>query len=569
MAKRTKPPAHDPVTAYALAVRDEREIAGRFVRLACERHLRDIKEQEARGLVWKPQRAQEVIDFFEGVLVLPDVDQESDDNASVRESIPFVLQPFQKFIVGSLYGWYRTNETRRFRVAYVEAGKGSGKTPLAAGLGLYALLIDGGKGAQIYAAAVTEKQAKLAFVDAENMVKASDDLSEMVDSTVNNLAVLATGSFFRPISSEKRGLDGKRVFMAIVDELHEHPKPIVVQKVRAGTKGRKNALIFEITNSGYDRTSVCWQHHEYSRQILEQSMANDAWFAYMCGLDEGDKWDVEGPHWLKANPGLGTTLTWDYLREQVQEAKGMPANENIVRRLNFCEWTTQNTRAIQAPQWAACSELIPDSVLETLPCYGGIDLGQTDDFSALVLIWLLEDKRIAVRCRFWIPDAAMEKYPGRPYDTWRQNGALEVTEGNITDYNVVQDAISEDCQRWGVREVAYDKRFAQQMALNLQGEGVTMVDTPQGFQLTESINKLQELIKAARLAHGGDSVLSWMASNVELRHGRDKQVRIDKEASGDKIDGISALVMAISRWIVEAPDDNQSSYYDSRGVLVI
>jgi phage terminase large subunit-like protein len=135
MAKRSKAPANDPVTVYALGVRDGREIAGRFVRLACERHLRDLEEQATRGLVWRPQRAQEVIDFFETVLVLPDVDQESDDNASVRESIPFLLQPFQKFIVGSLYGWYRTNETRRFRVAYVEAGKGSGKTPLAAGLG--------------------------------------------------------------------------------------------------------------------------------------------------------------------------------------------------------------------------------------------------------------------------------------------------------------------------------------------------------------------------------------------------------------------------------------------------
>lgn len=585
MAKRKKPV--DAVTAYATEVAEGRTVASRLVRLACQRHLSDLEDGPSRGLKWRPDKAQDAIDFFEKVLCLPDVGGDTDDGGAV-ESVPFLLRPFQKFIVGSLFGWHAGNGKRRFRVAYVETGKGSGKTPLAAGIALYGLVVDGGKGAQIFAAAVTEKQAKLAFTDAENMVKASPELDGkqdgIVDSKVNNLSVLETGAFFRPISSEKRGLDGKRVYIAIIDEVHEHPDANVVDKMRAGTKGRKNALIFMITNSGYDRSSVCWREHEYSRQMLQGTLKADARFAFICHLDSCDacyadghlqpnekcehcdRWDVEGPHWLKANPCLGFSLTWEYLREQVEEAVGMPAKQNIVRRLNFCVWTSQNTKLINPTEWSACSIRVPDAELIGVPCYGGIDLGQTDDFSAWLMIWALEDGRVAVRCRFWIPEQSVLKYPDRPYDLWRQAGLLSTTEGNITDYDVIQDAIADDCDRWGVREVAYDKRFAQQMALNLQGKGITMVDTPQGFQLTEAINKMMEIIAAHSLSHGGDSILSWMASNVAGKHGRDKQIRIDKEASGDKIDGISALVMAISRWIAQEPDEGES-VYESRGLV--
>src|SRR5262249_15621226 len=140
-------------------------------------------------------------------------------------------------------------------------------------------------GAEIYSAAVTRDQAKIVFSDAEKMVEASPALARRVEKTVNNLAVLPTNSFFRPISSEARGLDGKRVHMALIDEVHEHPTSLVIDKMRAGTKGRRQALILEITNSGYDRNSVCWQHHDYSTKVLDGIIEDDSWFAYICQLD--------------------------------------------------------------------------------------------------------------------------------------------------------------------------------------------------------------------------------------------------------------------------------------------
>jgi hypothetical protein len=224
-----------------------------------------------------------------------------------------VLHISQAFIVGCIFGWYNEDGTRRFRTAFVEIGKGNGKSPLAAGIGLYMLTADGQQNAEVYASAAVKDQAKIQYRDAVNMVLASEDLQERLqlhgEKEVYNMVNLRTKGFFKPISAEKRGLDGKRVHCSLIDELHEHPSAIVANKMRAGTKGMRNALVFEITNSGVDRTSICYQHHEYSKRVVEGTTPDDAWFAYVCGMDEGDDPLKDESCWVKANPLLGVTIT--------------------------------------------------------------------------------------------------------------------------------------------------------------------------------------------------------------------------------------------------------------------
>jgi phage terminase large subunit-like protein len=565
-----KKPALDPVTRYAVDVRDGRIVASRLVRLACERHLSDLERQREKGLVWKPEEAQAVIDFFAEVLCLPE-DAEADERVDVDddgEPQPFILQPFQQFIAGSLFGWYTSKGSRRFKQAYIETAKGSGKTPFGAGLMLYVLVADGPRASQVYAAATGRDQAKLAFTDAERMVEASPHLAALIDAKVNNLAILETGSFFRPVSSEGRGLDGKRVQAALIDELHEHPTPVVVNKMRKGTKGRPNALILEITNSGFDRTSVCWHHHEYSRSVLQGSVPGEDWFAFVCGLDpcqacadagkwfpsedcpDCDDWKTEGPHWLKANPNLGVSIPWQYVRDLVTQAQGMPSEVSDVLRFNFCVWTQGVSRAIDLGRWAACKPLPSDDELIGVPCYGGLDLGESDDLSAWARIWPLDDGRVAVKMRYWLPSAALERYPNRPYPEWRRRGLLTVTDGDITDYSVVREQILKDCKHDGVQAIAFDPRSAIETSQILGGLGIQMINTTQGFALHEAIRRTLELIVAGDLCHGKDPILTWMAGNVVLFTGTKGEKRLDKEHAPEKIDGIAALVDAVDWGIV-------------------
>jgi phage terminase large subunit-like protein len=549
VSKRAPRKPADPVTNYARRVKGGKILAGRPVHLACERHLRDLKRKD---LVWRPGRGLLVIEFFRDMLVLED-------------GSPFDLLDFQQFIVGSVFGWYSTDGTRRFRTAYVETGKGSGKTPMAAGIGLYGLMADGEPAPEVYSAATDRDQARIVWQDAWRMVQASPELRELVmapergDVQIGSLTIPSKSATFRPVSSEHRALDGKRIHFGLIDELHEHPTAIVVDKIRAGTKRRRNALIFEITNSGWDRTSVCWKHHDYSVKVLEGTIENDSWFAYVCALDEGDEWTDERV-WSKANPGMFYGLPpIKYLREQINEAVGMPSKENIVRRLNCCEWTEQADRWLKMDAWQACpSEAV--EILKGRPCMAALDAAATGDINAFVLVFKPgEDGIYPVLARFWIPERTLDaKDSGRPEELrlklleWARAGWIKTTSGEQTDYDIVEEDIKALLAEVELKRLSYDRWNVTQLITHLVdalGEE-RVVAFPQTMAAMSAPSKeMERLISDGKLGHGGNPVLAWMASNVALMYGPNEQVKPDRTRSGDKIDGIVALVMALDGWM--------------------
>lgn len=537
-------------------------MAGPYVRQACERHLAERARPISADWPWRFDEglADLVLNFFSGVLRLPDT---ADEEGNPK---PFVLEPALAFIVGSLMGWVGQDGYRRFREGYAEMGKGNAKTPTLAGLGLYGLKMDGELAAEIYAAAVTREQSKILWTDAAKMVKVSPELTPLITETVNNLADTDTFSFFRPYSRDQGVKSGPRPHFALIDEVHEHPSAEVINKLKAGFKFRKQPLAVMITNSGFDRTSICFQIHQHAERILAGHLRDDRFFAYVCALDEGDDPLTDESCWIKTNPLIGVTITHEYLRRQVENAKHIPSEMNTVLRLNFCIWTNQRSRAIDMGKWAACQTTVSEDDLLDAPCFAGLDLGMSDDLCAFVRIWPLDDGRVAVKCRFWIPEAAIAKFPNRPYDEWKRLGVLDVTEGEITDYTTVQDVVEQECLASGVRTLAYDPRFANQMAQNLQGRGITVVATPQGFQLNEATKRLLELVAEEQLCCEGNPILTIMASNFVVRHGKYKEIRPDKDAANEKIDGIVALAMAIDQGIVRNPGSR--SIYDAEDAEV-
>lgn len=546
------------VDAYAEAVIAGEILAGPLVRLACQRHVRDRSGVD--GYRFDEARADHAIDFFETVLKLPDM--LGDDG----QPVPFLLQPWQVFIVGSLFGWVDRRGFRRFREAYIELGKGAGKTPLCAGIGLYGLVMDGERAAEIYAAAADQDQAQILFRDAVRIVEASPDLLEILTKSggehVWKLDHKPSLSFFKTFSRESGAKSGTRPHMGLLDELHEHGTPQISIKIRAGAKRRDQPLFVEITNSGFDRTSICWQHHEHSRKILEQALTDDQWFAYVASLDEGDDPLRDESCWLKANPNLGVSITEEYLRRQVANALNIPAETNTVLRLNFCVWTQADSRAIDMEKWRACKPMPSEAELAAARCYGCLDIGETDDFTAFGRLWVFLDGRVAVKMRYFVPQAALERYPNRPYQEWQRAKILTVTEGDVTDFEAVQAAILADYRDCGMTSVFFDKRSALAPSQVLLGQGVSMVEVPQGFALSEAIKRTIALIHDGDLCHGADPVLSWMASNLVTVVGRtNTDVRIAKERAADKIDGMSALITGVQGAVVARPPQKEPSLY--------
>lgn len=545
MAARKPRVPKDPVLAYARAVVSGKIVAGPYVRNACARHLADLNR---KGFVWKLDRALRGINFFAKVLVL-------------EGGQPFVLEPWQAFIVGSCLGWYGPDGFRRFRTAYIETGKGSGKTPLAAGLGLYGLVADGEPAPEVYSAATEREQAKICFKDAVRMVNAHPELAELVHVQApltggGSLTISDDSATFRPVSSEHKGLDGLRVHIGLIDELHEHPSAAVVDKIRAGTKRRRNALIFEITNSGWDRTSVCWAHHEMSVKVVDGAEQNDSWFAYVCALDDGDEWTDEAC-WSKVNPSLGTVLPIEYLREQVRDAQGMPSKENIVKRLNFCMWTEQADRWLDMATWDACSSA--PLTLEQFagrPCMAGLDGASTNDLFAFVMLFGPDAEGFYDAIpRFWIPKSTLDaKDSGRAeadrlrLQDWASRGYIRVTDGDTTNYDVVEAEILADLKRVQLKRLSYDRWGVTQLVTHLQdalGEE-RVADFAQSMaMMTAPSKELEKVLRDGKLRHGGNPVLRWMASNAALQHGPNEQIKPDRKRSGDKIDGLIALIEAL------------------------
>lgn len=567
----------DEATAYATAVVEGRIVAGPHVRDACARHLRDIAHGEDRGLVWDLPAAQRAVSFFRDVLTV-EVEEQDEYGGLVSRAVPFVLQPWQAFIVGSLFGWKNALGFRRFRRAYAEIGKGNGKSPLAAGIGHYMLSATGKLRAEVYSAATDKDQAAILFRDAVAMFERSRALARrLIPSGITPIWQLThtkSGSFFKPISSEKKGKSGIRPYCALIDEVHEHPDNSVIEMLRAGTKGNQEALIFEITNSGFDRKTVCWNEHAYTVNVVSGVVENDAWFGYIASLDEGDDPFGDESCWIKANPNLGVSIQPPFIREQVKEAVGMPSKEGLVRRLHFCQWTESESAAISRKVWTACQTRLDPSALRHYPCFGGLDLSRTRDLSAFTLTWLLDatkDKwRFASKTWFWTPKdtlADRAKSDRAPYDIWVRDGHMEAVPGPRVSYRWVADALSGLCAEYEPIKIGCDQYGLEQLADQLADINVVLpcIVHPQGFNrrkvnedeerpdgtedvylwMPDSINKLEAALLEERIQVDENPVMTMCAAGVVYEENRTGHRMFDKSKATSRIDGMVSLAMSV------------------------
>jgi phage terminase large subunit-like protein len=600
----------DQATAYVCAVLAGEIVVGPHVRAACQRHLNDLESGPGRGLRWDLAESEKVIRYFKTVLTV-----EVDNKVK-----PFVLRPWQCFVIGSLFGWFATVpredeegnpteemiELRRYRRAYIEIGKGNGKSPMAAGIGHYMHSAYGKVRAEVYSAATDQDQAAILFRDAVAMYERSPALfNKLIPSGQNpvwQLTFKGRGGdcIFKPISSAKKGKSGIRPDCGLIDEVHEHPDNQVIEMIRAGTKGKQDALIVEITNSGFDQKSVCGQEHDYAIRVVHNEIANDAWFSFVCSLDEKDEPFDDEKCWIKANPNLGISIRMPYIREQVEEAKGMPSKEGLVRRLNFCQWTESEAIAIPRAVWEACEgEVDPVALTDVgYPCFGGLDISRTRDLTAFTLTWVLDatkdQERFASKTWFWTPKDTLAERAKRdraPYEMWVEQGHLEAVPGVRIKYGWLAHALLEICTRFAPVQIGGDQYGLEQLleALSDIGEALPVVVHPQGFNrrvigeredqdveesgadeivlwMPDSINKLEAALLEKRITIAVNPVMRMCAGGVVYAHNRTGHRMFDKEKAARRIDGMVSKAMSIG--IATATIAGSTSVYDQLAAMV-
>lgn len=641
---RTPAPELDPVTDYATRVVSGEILANRWVRLACQRHLSDLSRPD---LYWDLSAALHHIGFFENVLSLAFAEE-----PHLR---PFLLMPHWKFIQGSLFGWKRRKPDgspgpRRFWYFYGEGGKGMAKTPMAAGTGLYMATADGEPEAQCFFAASSKDQARIAFDFAVTLRDNSSQLSLRLAKSGVNPCVQMTyawpqkdserrliGSWLKPIASGYIQ-SGPRPHFVAFDEIHELERTAVLDIMRkAMGKNRSQPLAYEITNSGVDRTSICYQHRVQAQKMLDGTIPNDSLFAYICGLDEGtgnpedcicgksSTWDrritcpgcgdlpsdIDGTPqdtmeyllaheeiWVKANPGIGEVPSYEYVRQQIKDAIGLPSQRNLVLRLHFCIWTDAISVWIPDETWmlGAQDRALADRIdhprfgvitrleadLITRRCYGGIDLARSNDWSSLVLLFPDDDSSpdpnnqvYSILEWFWIDEETYkERRKKNPLiEVWRREGHLFVTTGGggtTFDPSAIQSFLVDSIiPRYRIEGIAYDRTFAHQLVLNLTGEGMTMVEwAPTFWWMGAPVSELERRAKARLFRHRGHPVMREHMRNVAIETDAGGLKRINKDRSVEKVDGAVALAYA-QGWCMRANTGAQKSVYERRGAVVI
>lgn len=383
-------PKH-PVTEYAEQVVRGKIPAGELLILACERHLRDLKTGRARGIYLDEDAADHAIEFFSFLRLWE----------GEWKGCTFHLEPWQKFIVGSLFGWKRADGTRRFRVGYIEIPRKNGKSPMLAGIGLYLFVADAEPGAQVYSAATKRDQAKIVWKHAAKMAETSPALKKRIKIYwgKGNMHIAETESKFEPLGADADTMDGLNIHAALVDELHAHKKRDTWDVLETATSSRRQPMQLAITTAGVDQASICYENHQYSEMVLKGTVQDDTFFAFIASIDKGDVENWDDPRvWAKANPNLGISVKLDDLKRKAVKAKEMPSFLNAFLRLHLNVWTQQVDRWIPLHLWDENAGIVVEEELKGRTCYGGLDLSSVSDITAWVLLFKFQ---VLLLCEFF------------------------------------------------------------------------------------------------------------------------------------------------------------------------
>lgn len=484
---------------------------------------------------------------------------------------PFILQPWQRKLLRSLFGWKRKNDgTRRYRYAFIEIPRKNGKSTLASGIALYLLVADGEPGAEVYSAAGDREQAKIVFDQAKQFVKRSDVLDDMLVPLRNEIKLKDDdGSKYAVLSADVGTKHGQNPLGIVFDELHVQKSRDLFDVLRTGMGSRAQPLFVMITTAGDDINSICYEQYEYARQVRDGVIEDDEYFVYIAEAEADDDW-TDPATWRKANPSLGVTVSEEFLEKECERAKATPAAQNTFRRLYLNQWVKQAVRWLDLRVWDEGNAKVPD--LRGRTCYLGLDLASVSDVASTVGVfppievgepwWFVP--------RFYVPGESLEDRGQRnraPYKLWSDRGYLTATEGNVIDYAKIKEDIFGDAAIYEVRGVGADPWNAQQMAQDLAAAGLEVQEVKQTMSgMTTATKELERLVLSKQIGHGGHPVLRWMVDNVTVVHDGNDNIKPHKGKSRNKIDGVVALINALD---VAMHQPGFRSVYEDRGVLEI
>jgi len=532
-----------------------RENQCHYVQLAIDRYLSDLKRTD---IYFDTEKAAYAIAFIESL--------------NHVDGTPFVLELWQKFIIGNLFGWYYKNGTRRFKTSYIEVPRKNGKTALAAAICLIGLVADTRDDAQIYTCATTRDQASLCYKAAKQMAQKSWLINEQAVRVKQyecyNYANGYEAGMMKALSSDSVTLDGLKPYFAIIDEYHAHKTDEVYNVVKSGMGATINPLLFTITTAGFNKSFPCFNERKYCLDVLSKKLKDDTLFSMVFTIDENDDWQ-NPKSWAKANPNLNVSVNLDFLKAELTSAKNDGSKEINFKTKYLNVWTDTATTWIPDDKWNASGQPFDISMLEGRECFGGMDLSKSQDFSSLVLNFppVGNETDFKQLYFFWIPEEVAKERHKRNYHNyvnWNKMGLIEFTDGDVIDHQLIRKRINELAIKYKIQFINYDAVFATTLVTELTEDDIKLHPFRQGFMsMAAPTAELERLIISKELNHGGNEVIRWMASNVLILRDASGNMKVDKSKPENKVDGIVSNIMAIAaymQWLAEQPKEKEYTF---------
>lgn len=487
---------------------------------------------------------------------------------------PFLLEDWQKEYIGQLFGTMNDDGLRQFRTSYVQIPRKNGKSNLLAAVALAVLFVEKEAGAEIYCCASSRDQANAIFDVCKQMVRNKAVLTNACKVFRNSIVLNGTNSFLKAVASDAGVLHGANASCVLYDEVHTAKTDELWNVMATSMGARSQPLMFGISTAGlFDPNSICYKLYDYGKKVRDGVIDDDTFLPLIYEASPDD--DIHDPKvWKKANPNFGVSIKPEYFEKMSKEAKSLTSTEIAFRQLHLNQWVNSLSGWIADDEWMKSSGNVDLDQLRGRMCYAGLDLAATEDVTAFVMVFPMDDGSIKVVPKLFVSEAAVERrrnQTGGSYDTFVANKELIVTEGNSTDYTVIQKTILECAEMYQIKSVAYDRWNSNSLVQQLTDKGVEMDPFGQGFiSMTAPIKNAEILVKKQLLHHNGHGMLRWMVANVVTKKDDAENIKFSKAKAGDKIDGIIAMIMALGEMMtMENKDVTGISTYETQGIRML
>jgi len=524
-----------PYWQYAKDVLDGTIVAGQYIRLSCQRMIDWANRDD---IYFNYEQVDKKLKLVRKL--------------TLREGIKFDPLPYQSWIIGNIFGWYFKDEpdVRVINNVLLLTARKSGKSVFGAAIAIIAAICDNERSPEIAFIANSARQAGMLFKYTKELCKSIDPNDKIFKRMRNEILIPQVDGNISVLASDTSRLDGRSDSLFIQDEGHEAKTFEIFNVLKTGQGARKNPLAISISTAGFNvgSTYPLYNQWEYCCRILKDEYEDDSWFSAIYQLDTDDDWKDENV-WIKANPSLGTTVSYRYMRDQIRSAIQTPSNEVSIKTKNLNMWCQSADVWIPYERLDAVSDIVNLEDFKDELAYMGVDLSAVGDMTTFALLFPPNPDRKKWPDKFvfktfvFIPQEAVEKSSNsETYTNFKRQKYIAVTSGNVTDYDEIlrqQLHISKDICLQGVY---YDAWNATQYAINATEQGLPLEPYSQSLgNFNKPTKYLEMLILSGKCIIDTNPCVKWCFANVELKFDYNDNCKPVK-SQGDKAKKIDAVI---------------------------